>query len=308
MPLPPDTRPPAPLPPDLLPLSAYDDVEIAAAEAVRRFTTPPAITRRITEPAARAAMPKFMPPDAEHRDVLGGEGRVAYWSWGDAAWPLVVCLHGWGGRGTQWSHLAEALLDEQYRVVVLDAPAHGASDGDRASMPGFRNALLRVLDAVGTPHALVGHSLGGLAVLAAIASRANAGISPLPRAVSIGAPSSVDRPMSRFLRRHEGSEAVARAMIAQLEQRWHFRWRDLDTTSLAAQAGHGGGARLLVIHAEDDEQVPVIESEGLTADWPGATRWLAPAGSGHVRILREADVVARIVAFIAGDDPLSDEM
>lgn len=298
MPLPPDTRPPAPLPADLLPLTEYPDVDDAASEAVRRFTTPPPITRRITDPVERAAMPKFMPPGSEHRDVLGGEGRVAYWSWGKPEWPLVVCLHGWGGRGTQWSPVATALLAAQYRVTVLDAPAHGASDGDRASLPGFRNALLRVLDAVGTPHALVGHSLGGLAVLAAIASRANAGVTPLPRAVSIGAPSTVDRPMSRFLKRHQGSEAVAAAMIAQLEQRWHFRWREIDTPALASQAARGGGAPLLVVHADDDEQVPVIESEGLTADWPGAVRWLAPAGAGHVRILRDPAVVARIMEFV----------
>jgi pimeloyl-ACP methyl ester carboxylesterase len=305
MPLPPDTRPPAPLPADLPPLTAYPDVATAAAEAVRRFTTPPPITRRITDPDARMAMPKFMPAGAVHRDVLGSEGRVAYWSWGDPAWPLVVCLHGWGGRGTQWSALATALLGAEHRVVVLDAPAHGASDGDRASLPGFRNALLRVLDATGAPHALVGHSLGGLAVLAAIASRANAGVTSLPRAVSIGAPSSVDRPMSRFLRRHLGSDEVARAMIAQLEQRWHFRWSEMDTPSLAAQAARGGGAPLLVVHAEDDEQVPVIESEGLAEDWPGATRWLAPAGAGHVRILREPDVVSRVTAFITSRDDVS---
>ena len=302
MPLPPDDRPPAPLPPDLLPLTAYATVESAATEAVRRFTTPPPITRRITDPVARAAMPKFMPPDAEHRDVVGSEGRVAFWSWGDAAWPIVVCLHGWGGRGTQWSPLATALLARRHRVVVLDAPAHGASDGDRASLPGFRNALLRVLDAVGAPRALVGHSLGGLAVLAALASRANAGNTTLPRAVSIGAPSSVDRPMSRFLRRHEGDDAVAEAMILQLEQRWHFRWCDMDTVSLAAQAARGGGAPLLVVHADDDEQVPVIEAEGLASDWPGAVRFRAPAGCGHVRVLRDVSVVQHIVKFITAPD------
>lgn len=298
MPLPPDDRPPAPLPADLPPLTAWDDVTAAATEAVRRFTTPPPITRRITDPAKRPVMPKFMPEGTVFADVLGREGRVAYWSWGDASWPLVVCLHGWGGRGTQWDALAHALLATQHRVVVLDAPAHGASDGDRASLPAFRNALLRVMDAAGPPHALVGHSLGGLAVLAAIASRANAGAATLPRVVSIGAPSSVDRPLSRFLRRHHASSDVHHAMIAQLEQRWHFRWRDMDTVSLAEQASRAGGAPLLVVHAADDAQVPVIESEGLAADWPGAQRWLAPDGCGHVKILRDPVVVARVVDFV----------
>lgn len=308
MPLPPDTRPPAPLPPDLRPLTAWANVDQAAAEAVRRFTTPPPVTRRITDPDARVAPPKTMPADGVHRDVTGSEGRIATWSWGDPSWPLVVCLHGWGGRATQWTHLATALLAHEHRVVLLDAPAHGASDGDRASMPAFRDALLRVLDTAGTPRALVGHSLGGLAVLATIASRANAGATSLPRAVSIGAPSSVDRPLARFLRRHEASDAVRAAMIAQLEQRWHFRWRDMDTTVLAAQAARAGGAPLLVVHAADDEQVLLVESEGLTADWPGAERWLAPDGTGHLRILRDASAVQRIVGFVTAPATVSAEM
>ena len=305
MPLPPDDRPPAPLPADLPPLTAWPDVSAAAAEAVRRFTTPPPVTRRITEPDERPLMPKFMPTGAKHHDVLGSEGRVAFWSWGDPSWPLVVCLHGWGGRATQWSALAGRLLAAQHRVVTLDAPGHGASDGDRASLPAFRNALLRVLDATGHPTALVGHSLGGLAVLAAIASRANGGTSPLPRAISIGAPSSVNRPLSRFLRRHQASDAVRDAMIAHLERRWHFRWDDVDTVALAAQAAAGGGAPLLVIHAADDEQVLLIESEGLANDWPGAERFLAPEGCGHVRILRDAVVMEKIVSFITAAE-LSD--
>lgn len=298
MSLPPDTRPPAPLPADLPPLTAWSDVGEAAAEAVRRFTTPPPITRRITDPARRPAMPRSMPETGVHHDVLGSEGRVAYWTWGQPHWPLVVCLHGWGGRGTQWSTMAAALLARSHRVAVLDAPAHGASDGDRASMPGFRNALLRVMDAAGPPHALIGHSLGGLAVLAAIASRANAGADTLPRAVSIGSPSSVDRPLARFLRRHEGNAEVQAEMIAQLEKRWRFRWRDLDTVALATQATKAGGAPLLVVHADDDAQVPVIESEGLALDWPGAIRWRAPDGCGHVRILLNETVIQHIADFV----------
>jgi pimeloyl-ACP methyl ester carboxylesterase len=157
------------------------------------------------------------------------------------------------------------------------------------------------MDAAGQPLALVGHSLGGLGVLAAIASRATAGAEVLPRAITIGAPSNTDRPIARFLGRHHGSPEVHAAMISQLEARWHFRWRDLDTVALAAQAAKAGGAPLLVVHAADDVQVPLLESEGLAADWPGATRWLAPEGCGHVKILRDPAVISRITDFIAAD-------
>jgi Alpha/beta hydrolase family len=298
MPLPPDDRPPAPLPPELAPLTSWPNVEAAAAEAVRRFTTPPPVTRRVTDPDERIAAPRFMPADTTHHDFMGSEGRVAVWTAGDVAWPLVAMLHGWGGRAAQWSAVVPSLLAAQHRVAIIDAPAHGASDGDRASLPAFRNALLRVLDAVGPARGLIGHSLGGLAVLAAIASRASGGAHPLPRAVSIGAPSSVDRPLARFFRRHQATEAVQAEMIAQLERRWHFHWSDLSTEQLALQAARSGGAPLLVVHADDDEQVLPIEAVGLTDAWPGAERWVAPMGGGHLRILRDDVVVRRIVDFV----------
>jgi pimeloyl-ACP methyl ester carboxylesterase len=298
MPLPPDTRTPLPLPPELPPLTAWAEVEAAAAEAARRFTTPPPITRRITDPSLRPLLRGDWPPRGQFADVETPRGRIATWRWdaGSGA-PLVACLHGWGGRGTQFGPMVQVLSAAGFSVMILDGPAHGASDGDRGSMPGFRDALLAALGDQ-WPAALVGHSLGGLAVLAAAAElSATAGGRSLPRLVSIGAPSCVTRPHARFLLRHEATEAVRAAMVLQMEAAWRFRWHDILTTTMATRVQTAGGAPVLVVHAEDDEQVPVIEATGLVDDWPGA-QLLRPTSGGHTALLRDPAVIDAIVQFV----------
>lgn len=44
-------------------------------------------------------------------------------------------VHGWSGRGTQMSKIAEALVEQGYRIISFDAPAHGKADGKISMMP-----------------------------------------------------------------------------------------------------------------------------------------------------------------------------
>lgn len=295
---PPDPRPAAPLPPELPPLTAYPSLDAAAAEAVRRFTTPPPTTRRSHEAADRGRLPSWMRAADEARLVPTGHGEVAAWRWGDAAAPALACIHGWGGRAAQWAPTIEGAIAAGFQVVACDAPGHGASDGSDAAMPAFRDGLLAAIDAFGVaPRALVGHSLGGLAVLAvaAVLAERDAAAARAMRLVSIGAPATVARPLDRFVARHRASEAVVVAMLARFEARWTTRFADLETEVLHARCVAAGGVpALLVLHAMDDEQVPVAEAGYLASLWPGATLQLVERG-GHSALLRDPAIVARIL-------------
>jgi len=47
-------------------------------------------------------------------------------SWGEQG-PLVLALHGWRGRTTQFRPLASKLLEKGMRTVALELPGHGIS-------------------------------------------------------------------------------------------------------------------------------------------------------------------------------------
>src|SRR4051812_3545595 len=56
--------------------------------------------------------------------------RVVSYRWGYVG-PVVVLVHGWRGRASQFAPLVRSLVADGHRVVAFDAPAHGASRGSR---------------------------------------------------------------------------------------------------------------------------------------------------------------------------------
>ena len=89
--------------------------------------------------------------------------------------PCVVFIHGALNDHSVWTLLARWYVHHGHRVLAIDQPGHGRSDGPPlASVEALADWVLALLDAAGVPSAhLVGHSMGSLIALEA-ASRAPA--------------------------------------------------------------------------------------------------------------------------------------
>jgi pimeloyl-ACP methyl ester carboxylesterase len=102
----------------------------------------------------------------EFLDVPGG--RIAYDV--DGSGPLVVLSHGIGVRRQDYRFLAPMLVQAGYRVASADLRGHGESSMGWASINNTDVAgdLLALVDQLGGPAVIVGHSLsGGAATIAA---------------------------------------------------------------------------------------------------------------------------------------------
>lgn len=94
--------------------------------------------------------------------------RIHYYRRG-AGRPLVLA-HGRGDNGECWTPLAEALEDE-YDIVAYDARYHGLSDAVEGDLGGGGD-LVGVVEVLGLGRpAVLGHSMGARAVMAATAAR-----------------------------------------------------------------------------------------------------------------------------------------
>lgn len=85
--------------------------------------------------------------------------------------PTVLLAHGIGGRADHWSRVAAALLPT-HRIVAYDQRGHGASTrgSERITPDRLGRDLIAVLEATGSRGAVVvGHSMGGIGVQAALA-------------------------------------------------------------------------------------------------------------------------------------------
>ncbi len=105
------------------------------------------------------------------------QGRTAYAYTGGKPWAdgerYVVFIHGALNDHSVWTLLARWYAHHGYRVLAVDQPGHGRSDGPPlASVEALADWVLALLDAAGVTRAhLVGHSMGSLIALEA-ASRA----------------------------------------------------------------------------------------------------------------------------------------
>ncbi len=105
------------------------------------------------------------------------QGRSAYAYTGVKPWidagPCVVFIHGALNDHSVWTLLARWYAHHGYRVLAVDLPGHGRSEGPPlASVEALADWVLALLDAASVASAhLVGHSMGSLIALEA-ASRA----------------------------------------------------------------------------------------------------------------------------------------
>jgi pimeloyl-ACP methyl ester carboxylesterase len=255
--------------------------DAAAVIADRMFATP----RRFPRPAV------------EHGLVENGwpleipfRGRtLSAWEWGEAG-PRVLLVHGWEGRAAQLGAMVAPLAERGFRVVGVDLPAHGESPGTTTSFTEIAAAVEATVDALGGPvHAIVAHSMGGAVTSWAARERALA-----KRYVMISPP----RRLADFagtVATHLGLDPATRAAFeARVGRRLGV---PLASVTVEGNVEHQR-APLLVLHDEEDREVPIGAGETVARCWPGA-HLHRTRGLGHRRILRDPAGVEAVLRFVA---------
>jgi len=102
------------------------------------------------------------------------EGQSVYASTGgrahQAGAPLVVFLHGAGMDHSVWSLQSRWFAHHGFRVLAVDLPGHGASEGSPLpDIPALAAWTAALIEAQGGKARLVGHSMGALVALATAA-------------------------------------------------------------------------------------------------------------------------------------------
>ncbi len=250
---------------------------IAAAAAERLFLTPPRRRRFRRERGNVVSGDAFVVPF--------GRERLRAWRFGEG--PAVLLVHGWGGRAGQLASFVPPLVSAGCAVVAFDAPAHGQSTGDVASVPAFADALSTVAATFGA-RAAVGHSVGAAGLGLALGH----GL-PLDAAVLLSPPRSPAEFFRRFCDALVLRRDVRDATRARLERRFGATLEDFDLPGHVARTA----TPLLVFHDRNDREVPWTDGLAVARSAPGAAL-VSTEGLGHRRILRDESVVASTAAFV----------
>jgi len=237
-----------------------------------------------------------LPGEPGHPFVVTVRGRrVVGRHWGTGA-RAIYLMHGWGGRWTQLSAFVQPLVAAGFSVVTFDGPSHGDSDpgswgARRSSIPEQAEALSAVVARHGEPYAVIAHSGGCAAVGYALRD----GL-PADRLVFV-APLAHPLDYSYQLAATLGfGERTRTRLVRRIEQTFGVPSAYFDIPPVAASVETPPA--LLLLHDQDDAHTSPAESEAIRRAWP-ASRLVTTHGLGHYRILRDPDVVARAVSFVA---------
>lgn len=247
--------------------------------------------------AARHAFsaPERVPLTAEERAALVGAadaplrhegGKLARWTLGVG--PRVVLVHGWNSRGAHLLGFAHALVAAGFSATLFDLPGHGDSGGHACSVVHAGRALRAVMAEIGRVHAVVGHSMGSAAALLAFAHGLE-----VRGSVHLAGPSSLTPMVKGLARAHGLGPGDAAAFAGWVEGFIGTRMAHVDLDRLQHGLRHPG----LIVHDPEDRTVPVSASEALHAAWAGSA-FERVKGLGHRRLLADAGVIARTVAFL----------
>ncbi len=90
---------------------------------------------------------------------------LTYIEIGDGPGPALLIAHGLYGSGRNWGVIAKRLSDSR-RVITVDMRNHGHSfRADSHTYPDLAADLAQVIDHLGAPMDVVGHSMGGKAAM-----------------------------------------------------------------------------------------------------------------------------------------------
>lgn len=265
----------------------YGAPSLGARAMLKFVTTVPKVPAK-----ALARRPDDLPDGTPLTLTIDGQ-RIATWSWGNGG-RVIYLVHGWGGWGLQMSWFVGDLVRRGHaRVVAYDGPGHGESEGRRPlTAKTGSTALTAVVEHYGPAYGMIAHSSGAVLTvhalergvltpqrLAFIAPRASAASALVDVAPRVGM----------------GKRTVSRT-VAAYERIQHASLDEYDGLRIAPHLGHVPA--IVVLDAGDREVEPATQGIALAQAWPGAQLAVIDRGLGHLRILRDPEVVGMVCDFL----------
>lgn len=202
--------------------------------------------------------------------------------------PLVIFVHGWGGRASQMAMLAKAVAAKGFRSVAVNAPGHGEAYLDTTNIFEMADAIEAVVDEYGTPIAVVAHSLGSMATIHALAG------SMPTRLVLLAPVLDVEEVLEVFGSRAElmpwAAASLRRRIRRFVGEHWD-RFRAGPRVDL-------GDAEVLVVHDPDDEDTSFANSAAMAA-LRTRTELYVVESLGHRGPLRDPATIERVTSFLS---------
>ncbi len=261
----------------------YLSPKLAGWWAVRLWVA----TRRYPEPARE----KDWLATASISDLPHQYGPIKLYRWQTAnqSAAIILLIHGWNGRGTQLGAFVEPLLAQGFQVISFDAPGHGASPGNESNLLRIADVVHSIANAIGPIHSIIAHSFGAMVMAHSVQNGLK-----IQNAAVISAPKDAEFLIHLFCEMFNIKTNSKNNLLQRIKQRFGTTiFDEISTLNNLKQINIPG----LIVHDNHDPDIPVEHAQELNRAWLGS-ELLITENLGHLRILRNKNVIKRIIAFI----------
>jgi hypothetical protein len=255
---------------------------------------PTKVATRLTIALADRTSPAFVSP-VEAGALASGfpfrfgkQGYGLAYSWGSG--PLVVLVHGWGGRAAQMAPLAQQIAQYGFRAIALEVSGHGESAIRNTRWSYFLDDIKALFEHLQEPvYALLGHSAGALAMMASRRLRGT----EAEKYICICAPSHPYPPVQVVVRKLNPPGEVVERFMSYISDQFEQSWEELVSGSSYANIS----GEIMLFYDDEDRLVDLGNGERIRC-WCPEAEFVKSSGYGHNRVLGSHELTASVVGFL----------
>ncbi len=189
----------------------------------------------------------FSKGETELLEIDGCQTVLHKWGRGPKT---VLFLHGWMSHSQRWRNYVAELDPDSYTCYALDAPGHGASDGNSLNLETYRQAYEQTLKITGKVDVLVCHSFGNLTAAYHYLYRPEAAVESY---VVMGSPSGLDAIFTYFVEVIGLSPSTMRSLTKKVDKEYRLPHPEIQMEHFFNLVDRP----VLVIHEETDTVTPI---------------------------------------------------
>lgn len=203
----------------------------------------------------------------------------------------TLILHGFSSNAYKFDKFIKPLLEEGFEVMLLNAPAHGNSEGKMINALIYKKVILKAEKLFGPFNAFIGHSLGALAASLAFEQLPDQSKRKL---VLVAPATETTTAVENFFKLIPVDKKTRAAFLRLITD---IGGEDISHYSVS-RAVRSITAPVLWVHDKEDTVCPYKDVKPVIKEAPPNVRFLITEHLGHSRIYKDTEVCAAICRFI----------
>ena len=227
---------------------------------------------------------------AENIKITVNDCQINGYKWNPSANKQLLILHGFESRAYKFDMYIAPLLNKGWGITIMDAKAHGKSEGKQIILPDYV-ALIETLEKIyGKFSGYLAHSFGGIAVSLHLEKSPNDDAK-----LALIAPATETETAILLFSKIVGLKAQVVNTIDDLILEKSGKPTSFYSLKRIVPTLNN---KILWVHDQNDKITPLSDVQPLIDQHPRHVEFVITNGLGHSRIYKEEKVIDRVVDFL----------